>query len=304
MYDVIVIGAGPAGLAAALWCDDLGLDTLVIEQEEAIGGQLLRVYNRVENYPGLSVTNGRELIDRIAPQIDASDCDLWTNAKIKSVNLRARTVVLQRGEELQALSIIIATGVRPRMLGIPGEEEFIGRGIIASATRDRHLFANKDVCVVGGGDAAVENALLLAEDCATVTLVHRGRNLRARREFVEQIKTMHCLTFFSQSVVTRILGDEEVAAVEIMRHEAIKPFQMAVQGVLIRIGVLPNTELFTNQLELDEQGYIAVTSRQETNLQNVFAIGDVMNPQAPTISGAVGSGATAAKVIASRLNKR
>src|SRR5918911_94378 len=225
MYDVIIIGAGAAGLSAALWCDELGLDALVLEAEGEVGGQLLRVYNSVSNY----------------------------------------------------------------------------RGVLESGVRDRDEYAGQDVCVIGGGDAAAENALLLSEVCPTVTLVHRGPALRARREFVERLRANHCITVFKEAVVRRIMGGERVEAVEILRGGAIKPFQMAVRGVLIRIGVEPNTELFREQVHMDERGYIVVTGEQETSAGNVFAVGDVSNPLAPTISGAVGAGATAAKVIASRL---
>jgi thioredoxin reductase (NADPH) len=134
-------------------------------------------------------------------------------------------------------------------------------------------------------------------------VVNRKKKLRARPEFVQQLQAEHCVTIFPESVVTRILGDTHVEAVEILRKDALKPFQMAVRGVAIRIGVQPNTELFAGQLELDERGYVTVTSCQETTVTNVFAVGDVANPLAPTISGATGSGATAAKVIASRLQK-
>jgi thioredoxin reductase (NADPH) len=143
---------------------------------------------------------------------------------------------------------------------------------------------------------------MLAEVCPTVTLVHRGKRLRARREFVERLRANHRITLFTESVLCRIIGESEVEAIEILREGAIKPFQMAVRGVLIRIGVEPNTELFDEQLQLDERGYVKVTSEQETNIENVFAVGDVSNPSAPTISGATGAGATAAKVIATRLN--
>ena len=159
------------------------------------------------------------------------------------------------------------------------------------------------MCVVGGGDAAAENALLLAEVCPTVTLVHRGKRLRARREFTERIEAEHRITVFAESVVRRIIGASEVEGVEIYRAGAIKPFEMAVRGVLVRIGVEPNTEPFRGQIDMDERGYIKVTSEQETSIRNVFAIGDVSNPLAPTISGAVGAGATAAKVIAARLGQ-
>jgi thioredoxin reductase (NADPH) len=134
--------------------------------------------------------------------------------------------------------------------------------------------------------------------------VHRGKTLRARPGFSQQLQSQHCITVFPESVVTRILGSDKVEAVEILRKDALKPFQMAVQGVVIRIGVEPSTELFREQLQLDDKGYAIVTGLHETNLANVFAIGDVSDPLAPTISGAAGAGATAAKVIATRLNTR
>ncbi|MDQ3818197.1 MAG: NAD(P)/FAD-dependent oxidoreductase [Acidobacteriota bacterium] len=304
MYDVIIIGAGAAGLSAALWCDELGLDTLVLEQSAEIGGQLLRVYNPIENYLGARSRDGREMRDLFAEQVKDMEFDLWTGVEIESVDLKTKRIALRSGEELQSISIVIATGVRRKTLGIPGEMELAGRGVMESGKRDRDLFAGSDVCVVGGGDAAAENALLLSEVCPTVTLVHRGPKLRARAEFVERIRGEHCITVFTDSRVLRIIGEREVEGVEIQRGGAIKPFQMAVKGVLIRIGVEPNTELFRDQLHADERGYIIVTGEQETSEGNVFAIGDVSNPLAPTLSGATGAGATAAKVIASRLSER
>ena len=304
MHDVVIIGAGPAGLSAALWCDELSLDTLVLEQSKEIGGQLLSVYNPIENYPGLSASNGRDFLERFSARVSEAGFDLWTEVEIDNLDLTAKRVVLRSGEELQAISIIIATGVRRRQLGIPGEKEFTGHGIIESPTRDREKFAGKDVCVIGGGDAAAENALLLAEVCPTVTLVHRGKRLKARPSFISDLQNQHCITIFPEAVVTRLLGNEDLEAVEIRRKDALKPFQMAVRGVAIRIGVEPNTDLFREQLKTDPQGYVIVTNQQETNVANVFAIGDVSNPLAPTISGATGAGATAAKVIASRLSGR
>ncbi|HXM50823.1 MAG TPA: FAD-dependent oxidoreductase [Pyrinomonadaceae bacterium] len=303
MHDVLIIGAGPAGLSAARWCDELGLDTLVLEQNEEVGGQLLSIHNPIANYLGLHAANGRELRDRSVEQTKECDFDLWTKVEIEGIDLKAKRVLLRSGEDIKAIAIIIATGLRRRKLGIPGEDEFVGRGMIESSA-DRQEFAGKDVCVVGGGDAAAENALLLAEVCPTVTLVHRGKKLRARREFAEQLRTNHCITVFSESVVHRIIGHERVEAVEIERVGAIKPFQMAVQGVIVRIGFEPNTELFRDQLEMDDRGYLLINGVQETSAENVFAIGDAANPLSPTISGAVGAGATAAKVLASRLQKR
>jgi thioredoxin reductase (NADPH) len=303
MYDVLIIGAGPAGLSAARWCDELGLDTLLLEANQEVGGQLAWIHNPIDNYLGVHADNGPQLRDLFIEETSACDFDQWTGVRIESVDLKAKRIRLQSGEELQSIAIIFATGLRRRRLGIPGESEFEGRGIIESGKRDRDQFAGKDVCVIGGGDAAAENALLLAEVCPTVTLVHRGRKMRARREFTEQLHTHHCITVFRESHVRRILGNDRIEAVEIERAGAIKPFQMAVQGVVIRIGFEPNTDFVRGQLQLDDAGYVVVDSRQEASVENVFAIGDVANPLAPTIAGAVGAGATAAKVIAARLTR-
>jgi thioredoxin reductase len=287
-----------------MWCDELGLDTLVLEQASEVGGQLLWVHNAITNYIGLVASNGAELRDRFAKHIENAEFDLWTDTRIEQIDLKARRIELQSGEKLSAVTIIIATGIRRRKLGIPGETEFSGHGIIESAARDRDLFAGKDVCVVGGGDAAAENALYLAEVCPTVTIVHRGKSLRARQEFIERIKGEHCITVFTNAELQRILGNENVEAVEIIRKGAVKPFQMAVGGVLIRIGVQPNTEIFASQVDMDKLGYLVIDARQETSVENVFAIGDVSNPISPTVSSATGAGANAAKVIAARLNSR
>jgi thioredoxin reductase (NADPH) len=301
VHDVIIIGAGPAGLSAALWCDELGLDTLVIERQPEVGGQLLRVHNPIENYLGLSAANGRELRDLFAAQVEDKDFDLWTEAEIEGVDLRAKRVRLLSGEELRSLALVVATGVRRRRLGVPGEAEFAGRGVLESGRLERETVAGEDALVVGGGDAAAENALLLAEVCATVTLVHRGRSLGARPEFAERLRGEHRVTVFTETTLERILGGERVESVEILRAGALKPMRVAVRGVVVRVGVEPNTELFRGQLETDGRGYVVVNREQETSAGMVFAVGDVSNPLAPTVSGATGAGATAAKVIASRL---
>lgn len=303
MHDVIIIGAGPAGLSAALWCDNLGLDALVLEERAEIGGQLLRVHNRIENYLGARAQNGRELRDLFAAQIADAGFDLWTEAQLRTVDPGAKRITLASGEDLRAISIIIATGVGRRRLGVPGEAELAGRGVMESGVAERDSLAGKDVCVVGGGDGAAENAALLAEVCSTVTLVHRGPRLRARPELVEPLRANHRITVFTDAVINRIIGNEKVEGVEIHRSGALKPFEMAVQGVLVRIGVEPNTALFRDELPTDANGYITVNSEFETGVENVFAVGDVASPRAPTISGAVGAGATAAKVIAARLHQ-
>jgi thioredoxin reductase (NADPH) len=304
MHDVIIIGAGPAGLSAALWCDELGLDTLLLEREAETGGQLLWVHNAVENHLGVVAPDGRALRDVFAAQVEGRGFDLWTQVEVESIDLRARQVNLRSGERPRALSLILATGVRRRRLGVPGEAEFAGRGVLESGKLEREGVAGQDVCVVGGGDAAAENALLLAEVCPTVTLVHRGKQLSARAEFVERIRGEHRINVFTEAVLKQIIGGERVEAVEIERAGALKPFRMAVRGVLVRVGVEPNSELFRDQLRTDARGYVSVSAEQETSAEMVFAVGDLSNPLAPTVSGACGAGATAAKVIAARLSHK
>ncbi|HEX8565708.1 MAG TPA: NAD(P)/FAD-dependent oxidoreductase [Pyrinomonadaceae bacterium] len=297
MQDVIVLGAGAAGLSAALWCDELGLKTSVLEREPEIGGQLLRIYNAIENHLGAPrAQNGRELRDRIAEQIERRNFQLRLNVNIDSVDLPAKTVSLAGGESLSARALVLATGVRRRTLNVAGETEFRGRGILESGKRDAFQTEGKTVCVVGGGDAAAENALILAERAAKVYLIHRSGEFRARTEFLDKIKENTKIETLTETRVNKILGGEAVEKIELQNRDG-EAFQIAVEAIVIRIGVEPNTELFRGQIELNNDNYIKINSRCETNLENVFAVGDVANPIAPTISSSVGMGATAAKVI-------
>jgi thioredoxin reductase (NADPH) len=304
MQDVIVLGAGAAGLSAALWCDELGLKTLVLEREPEIGGQLLRVFNPIENHLGApTAQNGRELRDRITEQIEQRNFQLRLNVNIDSVDLSAKTVFLANGENLSARALVLATGVSRRKLNVEGENEFRGRGILESGKRDASVAEGKAVCVIGGGDAAAENALILAERAVKVYLIHRRSEFRARSEFLDKINENPKIKTLPETRVIRIYGGETVEKIE-LQNRAGETFQIAVKAIVIRIGVEPNTEFFRGQIELDSGNYIKINSRCETNLENVFAVGDVANPIAPTVSSAVGMGATAAKVLVNNLLRK
>jgi len=193
--------------------------------------------------------------------------------------------------------------LRRRRLGIPGETEFTGRGIIESATRDREQLTGKDVCIIGSGDAAAENALLLAEVCPTVTLVHRGKKMQRAVEFTEQLHTNHCITAFPESIVRRIIGGDSCGSSGDRTRAGNQAFSDGRAGRSDQNRFRTEYDLVSRSNDLDGRDFVIVSSRQETSVTNVFAIGDVANPLAPTIAGAVGAGATAAKVIASRLQK-
>ena len=300
-YDVIIIGGGAAGLSAALWCAELKLKTLLLERGAELGGQLLRVYNPIKNHLGIETENGREMRDVFLQQLENYLFAVRLQTEIEQIDLSDKSVILA-GETFRARAIIIATGVRRRKLDVEGEEEFQGKGIMESGARDANSVKNKNVCVVGGGDAALENALILSETAQRVTLIHRREKIRARAEFVAQVKKNSKIEIFTETIVRGIFGNQRVETIELENLKTGKKIEKNVEAILIRIGVEPNTNFFGKKLELDEQGYIKITHNCETNIETVYAVGDAANPIAPTISSAVGMGATAAKAIFARLN--
>jgi len=299
--DVIVIGAGPAGLSAGLWCADQGLKALVLERAAEPGGQLRAIHGPISNYPGLDLENGADLRDRMLRQLERTDVRLSLLSEIAGVDLANGKVIPADGPKLYARSIIIATGVRRRKLGIPGEDEFSGRGILDSGMKVRDKVAGKHVVIVGGGDAALENAMILSDEGATITLVHRRGQFTARSEFVERVASLPNVDLLLGATVTRIHGTDKVEGIKVFTEGKTVPVEC--DHVLVRIGVIPNSELFAGQLETDIGGYISVGPDCLTSIANVFAIGDIAYPHAPTIPTAMGSATIAVKTIAGQINK-
>ena len=296
-FDVIIIGGGAAGISAALWCDELKLKSLLLEARGELGGQLLRVYNPIKNHLGIETENGRELRDIFVGQIENRHFTVLLQSKISAVDLQIKSVALDSGETFFADVIVVATGVRRRKLNVAGEEKFIGKGIIESGKRDADSVRDKNVCIVGGGDAAFENALILAETAKSVMLIHRQTNFRARPEFIERVKNNRKVEILTATIVRKIIGGERVEAVKLKNLSTAKVFVKDVEAILLRIGVEPNTDFLNGELELNKHGYIIVNQICETNIEGIYAVGDVANPIAPTVSSAVGTGATAAKAI-------
>lgn len=303
-FDVVIIGGGVAGLATALWCDELGLSALLLERGEELGGQLLWVYNEIRNYPGRETRSGRELRDVFLEQLAGRGFELRLRAQLGEIDLAGKRVRLADGTEFSARAVVIATGVRRRPLNVAGEEQFRGRGIIESGKKDAVRATGKNVLVVGGGDAAFENALILAETAKSVTLAHRGTEFRARAEFVERVRKHARIEVLTETSVGKITGGARLEAVELKNAATGATRLLAVDSILVRIGVEPNTALFRGRLAMDANGYLEVDRNCETSLGGVYAVGDVANPLAPTVSSAAGMGATAAKAIFSWLNLR
>ncbi len=296
-YDVIIIGGGPGGLSAAFWCAELGLKAIILERQQSVGGQLLRTYGDIKNYLGVESVGGVELRDIFLRQVETKDVELRTGVEIETAYLVERKVVMAGGEEIRGEAIIIATGVRRRKLGIRGEDEFHGKGILESGVKNQNETAGKRVAIVGGGDAALENALILGANAEKVFVVHRRGELSARKEFVEQAEANEKIEFVYNSQLAAIVGNEWVEGVDVRDIATGATIHIPVDAVLIRAGVQPNTELFHGQIGVDKSGFIRINADCSTDLVGIFAIGDAANPISPTINTAAGHGATAAKAI-------
>lgn len=285
-------------MSSLLWCNSLALRAVLLEQANELGGQMLQMFHRVIDYPGLITGSGRELRDHFQAQLNELQLSYRTSCKLEEINLRERTLRCN-GEALASRAIILATGARKRRLGIPGEDRFsIQNGVSFSATRDHGLYAGKKVCVIGGGDSAVENALILSRVCPHVTLIHRSDQFRARPEWLRQARETPNITFLTGVEAKAIEGGEHVERLVVEEIHSHKHQNIETEGVFIRAGVAPNTESFREQIELDEAGYIKTNRQQQTSIEGIYAAGDVCRPVCLSVATATGQGAIAAKAIA------
>jgi thioredoxin reductase (NADPH) len=299
-YDVIILGGGPGGMSALVWCRSLNLRALLLERAPELGGQLLHMFHRVIDYPGLIAANGRALRDRFTDHLRALQLEWRTDCQIEALDLCARRVVCD-GQTLGSRALVIATGARKRRLGVPGEAELTDRGVSYSATRDQQAFAGREVCVVGGGDSAFENCLSLARVCPRVTLIHRSASFRARLAWVKEVMEHPRISVITHAEVKAIHGEDCVASLTVEDNRTGERRILPAQGVFIRLGIAANTESLRGQLALDDAGFIIADQQQRTSIEFVYAVGDVCRPVCLSVATAVGHGAVAAKDIAERL---
>ncbi len=296
MYDVVIIGAGAAGLTAAIYTARARLKTLVLETYTPPSQAV--VTSEIENYPGFpDGLNGFELIDRFKKQAGKFGAEFKTE-EVKSLEQiefdnkniwKIKTVA----EELDSLCVIVASGARPNKLGIPGEDRFCGKGVSYCATCDGALFKGKHVAVVGGGDTAVEEALFLTKFASKVSIIHRRDRLRATEILQERAFANKRIEYIWNSVVEKICGENSVKALRVRNVKTDRVTDFACDGVFIFVGYTPNTDFLKGILKLDKDGYIIADADMKTEKQGLFAAGDARKKLLRQIVTASGDGATA-----------
>lgn len=293
IYDVVIIGGGPAGYSAALYCTRSAMSTLVIEKLSA-GGQMATT-GMVENYPGFEDgIDGFDLGEKMQQQAERFGAQT-KYASVESVDLKAQPKVVHTSEgDILAHTIMIATGAYPRELGLPQEMNLRGRGIAYCATCDGMMYKNKDVIIVGGGNSAIADALYLEKICKSVTLIHRRDTLRASKIYERQLANSN-IHFIWNSRIKEILSDKKVTGAIIENLLTKETQTVEAQGIFVAIGRVPDTMIFKDQLAFDKQGYIIADETCQTNVPGVFAIGDVRVKPLRQIVTAVSDGAVASK---------
>ena len=292
MYDVIIIGSGPAGLTAGIYTTRANLKTLIIAGIQW-GGQL-QLTTLVENFPGFPEgIQGPELMGNMRKQVENLGAEIIEQNFTSGDLSRSPFKITAEGKEYEGKAIIIATGSDAKWLGVPGEKEKIGHGVSVCAPCDGFFFRKKEVIVVGGGDSAIEEAVALTRFAKKVTVVYRKDTLRACSKMQEKAKTNPKISFLFNSEVVEILGDMSVKAVKIKNNKTSKISEMPIDGVFVAIGHSPNSKAFAG-VETDSEGYIKVFDHAKTNIEGIFVAGDVHDKHYQQAVIAAGYGATAA----------
>lgn len=295
MYDIIIVGAGIAGMTAAIYAKRAGKEVLLLD-EVSYGGQIINS-SSVENYPGFKSISGYELATSIFNQTQ----ELGVSFKMERVvNITESREVITNKNKYQARAIIIASGLQHRRLEVLGEDKFLGKGLSYCATCDGNFYKNLDVCVVGGGNTALEDALYLSNICNHVYLIHRREKLRGDKYLIDLLNKKDNVSFIYDSVVKEICGNDKINSVLLLNKVTNKEVSVNVSGVFVAVGYEPSSSVFNNIINLDERGYIK-SDDCTTNVSGIFVAGDVRSKKLRQLVTASSDGAIAATLAVSYL---
>ncbi|MBR4943971.1 MAG: thioredoxin-disulfide reductase [Peptococcaceae bacterium] len=289
MYEVLVIGAGPAGMTAAIYAARAGYKTAILEH--GVPGGQAATTDMIENYPGFPEgISGPELMMKFFEQTQTFGVEM-VYEQVQSLDLTGDVKkVITDKQTLEAKAIVIASGAKPRTLGVANEGRLRGRGVSYCATCDGFFFRDQPVAVVGGGDTAVEEAMYLTKMCSSVTLIHRRDELRANKLAQSRAMANEKLTIIYDTVVDEIIGEDKVTQLKLRNKKTDEVSTLDVNGAFIFVGYLPNASFLPAELEVNEQGYIITNEEMATNIPGVFAVGDVRQKKLRQVTTAVGDG--------------
>lgn len=293
MKDITIIGAGTAGLTAAIYALRSGKSVLIIEST-AYGGQIINT-PEIDNYPGLLHVSGYEFATKLYEQAVFFGAEIvYETAVSIEDNAGKKTVVTSKGNRYESSAVIIATGAKHRPLGLENEQSFIGKGVSYCAACDGMFFKKKDAAVVGGGNTAVSDALFLSQYCNKVYFIHRRHELRADAAETEKLKQKENVEFILESNVTKLIGDKRLSAIEVTNKNDNSKGEIEVRGLFIAIGQMPDNNAFSNIVKLDEQGYICADESCETGVSGIYTAGDCRTKQIRQLTTAASDGTIAA----------
>lgn len=296
VYDLLIIGSGPAGLAAAIYAQRAKLSTVVLEKEYISGGQVVNTYE-VDNYPGLPGINGYELGVKFREHADQLGAEFVT-AEVEEIIIEETVKKVESSAgEYRAKALVLAMGAAHRELGVPGEKELAGMGVSYCATCDGAFFRGRRVAVVGGGDVAVEDAIFLARGCEKVVLIHRRDELRAAKSLQERLFACENVEIIWDTAVREINGEDHVESIRLENLKTGEKRSLDMDGVFVAVGVIPNSQIIKELVGVDENGYILAGEDCASSVKGIFAAGDIRKKPLRQIVTAVADGANAVTAV-------
>lgn len=292
IYDVIIIGAGPAGLAAGIYGKRAGFDILILDTSSISGGQILNTYE-IDNYPGFPGASGQEVADAMRQHCDKLGVEFARGRVTSIIDNGATKDLVTKKNTYTAKSIIIATGASNKKLGCPGEEELSGMGVSYCATCDGAFFKEKQVAVVGGGDVALEDAIYLSRFCTKVYLIHRRDEFRGAKVLQDQVKSTDNIEIIYDTVVNSINGTQSVESITVQNTKTDASSELKVDGIFIAVGTVPNTQILSGLVQMDDKGYVIADETCKTSCPGVFVAGDVRTKPLRQVLTATADGANA-----------